>query len=170
MSAERIADVRLERVAVEETFGLRQRVLRPSLTVGEVETPGDRDADTAHVIVRLLGGEVVGTGTVIRQESPWGEAGWRLRWMAVDVDHRRRGVGAHLLAALIEYAGARGGGILWCNARLLAVPFYERAGFVVRGQPWDDREAGSTVAMRREASHSTGQARIVAREQLGFRS
>ncbi|SNQ47315.1 GCN5-related N-acetyltransferase (modular protein) [Frankia canadensis] len=130
MCAEWVADVRLEYVAVEETFALRQRVLRPSLTV--------RD-------------EVVGTGTVIREESPWGEAGWRLRWMATDVDHRRCGVGAQLLASLVMHVGAGGGGILWCNARLPAVPFYERAGFTVRGEPWDDRDAGPSVAMRHEA-------------------
>ncbi|SNQ51936.1 GCN5-related N-acetyltransferase [Frankia canadensis] len=130
-----------------ETFALRQRVLRPSLTVRDVETPRDRDVDTAHVIARLVTGEVVGTGTVIREESPWGEAGWRLRWMAVAPDHRRRGVGARLLAALVEHVGAGGGGTLWCVARLSAVPFYERAGFTIRGEPGDDRDTGPTVVM-----------------------
>lgn len=53
-------DVRFERVAVEETFALRQRVLRPRLTVRDVETAEDREADTAHVIARLRTDEVVG--------------------------------------------------------------------------------------------------------------
>jgi len=156
VGVEWVVGVRLERVAVAETIALRQRVLRPSLTVRDVETARDRDVDTVHVIARLLTGEVVGTGTVIKQESPWGESGWRLRWMAVDAAYRRCRVGARLLAELVEHAGAGGGGILWCNARLPAVPFYERAGFAVRGEPWDDPDAGPTVVMWREASRPKG--------------
>jgi len=47
---------------------------------------------------------------------------------------------------------SRGGGLLWCNARVPAVAFYERAGFEVRGEPWDEPHIGPHVAMLRRVS------------------
>jgi predicted GNAT family N-acyltransferase len=41
----------------------------------------------------------------------------------------------------------RGGGLLWCNARVPAVAFYERAGFNTRGEVWNDPQIGPHIAM-----------------------
>lgn len=42
---------------------------------------------------------------------------------------------------------ARGGGLLWCNARLTAVGFYQRGGFETLGEPWEEPLIGPHVAM-----------------------
>ena len=40
-----------------------------------------------------------------------------------------------------------GGGLLWCNARLAAVGFYERAGMVTTGDVWEEPVIGPHIAM-----------------------
>jgi GNAT superfamily N-acetyltransferase len=145
--------VRVERVPASVTYPLRQQVLRPYQDLADLVLPGDDDPSSAHVAVRDDGGRVVATGTVRREAPPWapgrGDA-WRLRGMATAPGHRGRGVGAAVLAELLDHVAGHGGGLVWCNARLPARRFYERAGFVVRGDEWDDPDIGPHVAMHRD--------------------
>lgn len=69
--------------------------------------------------------------------------------MATADGWRGKGVGAQVLAAALEHVEAAGGGLVWCNARTPAARFYERAGFQVIGEPWDDPEIGPHVRMWR---------------------
>jgi GNAT superfamily N-acetyltransferase len=62
-----------------------------------------------------------------RMDSRWGY----VSNMFVREDFRGRGIGSALLASLIEAADARGYARLILSPTLRAVPFYERAGFVV---------------------------------------
>jgi predicted GNAT family N-acyltransferase len=48
---------------------------------------------------------------------------------------------------VLVYVARQGGGLLWCNARISARSFYERAGFVTRGDVWDDPNLGPHVKM-----------------------
>ena len=52
---------------------------------------------------------------------------------AVAQPHRGTGVGSELLQAVIGQVANAGGRVLWCNARTVALPFYQRHGFVVIG-------------------------------------
>jgi len=140
----------VERVEASRTFALRQQVLRPHQRIADMALPGDDDPDTGH-FAALVDGEVVGTASVRREPPPWPavETAWRLRGMATAPAWRNRGVGAAVLAAVIDHVRSHGGGLLWCNARTPALPFYLRAGFVTRGDPWVEPEIGPHVAMER---------------------
>lgn len=141
--------VRIERVAAEQTFPLRQQVLRPHQRIDQLAPPGDDDPDAAH-LAAIEGDEVIGTASVRRESPPWATdpaRSWRLRGMATSEAHRNGGVGAAVLAAVIDHVGRHGGGLLWCNARTPAVVFYERAGFFTRGDAWVDPDIGPHIAM-----------------------
>jgi GNAT superfamily N-acetyltransferase len=90
-------------------------------------------------------GRVLGVGSVVPEDP-----GWRVRGMATEPAARGRGVGAEILAALIEHARAHGATLIWCNARPAAMSLYERAGFVAVGEPWDDPELGPHQRMELE--------------------
>ncbi len=62
---------------------------------------------------------------------------------------RGEGAGALVLDALVAHVAAHDGGLLWCNARTPVRSFYERAGFVARGEEWVDPEIGPHVVMWR---------------------
>jgi len=140
----------IERVAAEVTWPLRQRVLRPHERLDQLALPGADDPDAAH-FAAVDEEEVVGTASVRPEPPPW-DAGpgrsWRIRGMATAEDHRNRGVGGAVLAAVVDHVARHGGGLLWCNARTPATAFYERAGFTPRGESWIDPEIGPHIAMQ----------------------
>lgn len=126
------------------TAALRQAVLRPGDTL---PLPGD---DEPAFYVGAFDGEIlVGTGNVRPSPPPWApdDPAWRLRGMATAPDRRGEGVGAAVLATLMEHCRAHGGGVFWCNARTPARRFYERAGLQVIGEPWEDPAIGPHVRM-----------------------
>ena len=97
----------------------------------------------------------MGTATVRREAPPWAADApdaWRLRGMATAEGWRGRGIGGRVLAAVVDHVASRGGGLLWCNARVPAAPFYERAGLATRGEPWTDPDIGPHVAMCRSVA------------------
>lgn len=100
-------------------------------TTGGVRA-GDDSSETMHVGIRV-GDEIVSVGTLNRDPSPRNEHTpvWRIRGMATLKEHRSQGHGGHILRFLIEHVAEAGGGLLWGNLRLAAVPFYERNGFLV---------------------------------------
>jgi GNAT superfamily N-acetyltransferase len=67
--------------------------------------------------------------------------------MATAPEWRGTGVGSALLGAVFDHVAAGGGGLLWCNARLAAVGFYERSGMVTRGDVWEEPVIGPHIAM-----------------------
>jgi GNAT superfamily N-acetyltransferase len=67
--------------------------------------------------------------------------------MATAEDKRRQGVGSAMLRAVLDYIEIHGGGRLWCSARTSARSFYERRGFVSRGDVWDEPNLGPHVFM-----------------------
>jgi GNAT superfamily N-acetyltransferase len=150
--------VTIQRVTAARTFPLRQRVLRPHDTVDELSFPDDDHADTAH-FAALDDGDVIGTASVRREHPPWttdpSQTAWRLRGMATADGRRSQGIGAAVLNAVLEHVAGHGGGLVWCNARLRAVAFYERAGFVTRGERWDDPTIGPHIAMQRLVESAT---------------
>ena len=144
-------ELRVEQVAVEETLALRQAVLRPRQPREQLRLPDDDAPGTAH-FAAYADGTVVGTASVRREPAPWApdQPAWRLRGMATAAPLRGTGVGARVLAAAVGHVASAGGGTLWCNARTPARAFYERAGFRVVGDPWDDPEIGPHVQMTTE--------------------
>ena len=69
--------------------------------------------------------------------------------MATDAGVRGAGYGAALLAGCVEEVVGAGGTELWCNARMVAVGFYRRAGFEVVSEEFDVPGIGPHVVMTR---------------------
>jgi len=83
---------------------------------------GDLSPTTRHWAASS-GGVVVGCVSVMRLR------GWALRGMAVSTTRQRQGIGARLLRVVYTEVDAS----MWCNARVQAVPFYTRMGWVEVG-------------------------------------
>lgn len=127
---------RLEAVDAVTVRPLRSEVLRrggpPEASVMAL----DDDPRSRHLAL-WVGGAVVAVGSVVPEPPPWSEGAegaWRIRGMATKEGVRSHGYGTRVLRGLLDYAVAAGGTILWCDARLPAVPFYERLGFRACGE------------------------------------
>ena len=68
--------------------------------------------------------------------------------MATREDLRGQGIGARVLEACVGHVAARGGGLLWCNARMPARRFYERAGFTAWGEEFESLGIAHVVMWR----------------------
>jgi GNAT superfamily N-acetyltransferase len=123
-------------------------VLRPGQPPATALYPGDDGVASAH-FGAFDRGEVVGVASLYAEDREGGPSpGWRLRGMATAPSHRGRGIGRAVLDACIDHASTVGGAELWCNARLVAVEFYRRAGFEIVSDEFDIRGIGPHHVMR----------------------
>lgn len=124
-----------------EIVDLRHRVLRQGLPRHEAIFPGDAIETTLHVVAEQ-NGAIVGCSTIV--QSTWHDVpAWQLRGMAVDEFLRGSGVGRQMLAKVDEIVAVHPfGDRLWCNARQVAISFYERLGWTARSDWFDIPTAG----------------------------
>lgn len=135
-------------VPAEVTYALRAAVLRPD--GGEVVWAGDEDPATFHLAARNAGGDVVGVVRFSPAPCPWwpeARAPWQLRGMATAPALRGSGAGRALVVDGLARVAARGGDLVWCDARTSAAGFYERMGFSVVTEPFDKPGIGPHVGM-----------------------
>lgn len=136
-------------VPAAATIPLRAEVLRPGQAQESLVYPGDDDAATVHLGAFVEDG-VVGIASLYAEDRVGGPAGgWRLRGMATAPSVRGQGAGTALLTAAVDHAAARSGSEVWCNARIVAVGFYRRAGFEVVSEEFDIPGIGAHLVMRR---------------------
>ena len=129
-----------------EVAALRTRVFVEEQGVPPEIEHDDRDASAVHVLSRDASGRVVATGRLLVD----GERATIGR-MAADASVRGRGHGAAVLAELHRQAVLRGVREIELHAQVSAHGFYERAGYTVVGDEYE--EAGiAHVTMRRSLS------------------
>lgn len=129
----------VRRAAFDEILPLRHAVLRPGKPVSA--SVWHRDDDAVH-IGAWQDEALVGCATVFA--DAWDGAdgyqaeptAWRLRGMAVDPSRQGGGIGRAVLAAAIEAARGAGAPLIWANARMTAMAFYESAGFMALGEEY----------------------------------
>lgn len=129
--------LRVEEVPVAVILPLRAAVLRPGQPADAARFDGD---DTAlHLALFAdVGGEHDATRSDVVaclsvRAAPRDGEPRQLRGMAVAQAWQGRGLGGALLLA----AHGRISAPMWCNARLRAVPFYARHGWVVDSAVFD---------------------------------
>lgn len=129
--------MKVELVPVEKLLNLRHKVLRPHRPMSEAHFDGDNDPSSFHVAVLDEKGEAQSIASIVVQEPPvdkmvYQGAGliFRLRGMATAPECQGQGFGRLALLKIISECDVRGGELLWCHARIKAVSFYEKMGFI----------------------------------------
>jgi predicted GNAT family N-acyltransferase len=140
------AAVTVDEVPVDVVLPLRSAVLRGG---GPAAFPGDDDPATVHLAARTPDGAVVGVVRLSPAPCPWRAARspWQLRAMATAPAARGTGAGRGLVDAGLAVVAARGGDLVWCDARETAVGFYERMGFTVVSGPYEKPGIGPHLGM-----------------------
>jgi GNAT superfamily N-acetyltransferase len=119
-------EVGIRQVNASETYALRHAVLWPDKLPAYVALPDD--AAGQHFGALLPDGELV---AVISLFIAGPEA--RFRKFATHPAYQKRGIGSQLLQHAIVAARSAGARQLWCDARLAALPFYQRFGMQAAG-------------------------------------
>ncbi len=146
-------------VTAAQTFLLRAAVLRAGVPLDEVSF-GDENAGGSRHFGAFIDGELVGAGYLspLTEPNDIDEAttagGWQLRGMSVSAAQRGRGIGRAIVQRCIAAAREESAPVLWCNARVRAVPLYQRAGFVGAGETFEIVGIGPHLRMRLDLQES----------------
>ena len=137
-------------VPLEATIPLRLRVLRPGGTEADCHFPSDQVPGGFHVGTFLNAACVaVGSFSPEGHEQFKAHHPYRLRGMASAPEVRGLGAGRILLEHAVDVLAHRGCDLLWCNAREVAIPFYERMGLSGVGPLFDIPGIGPHQVMYR---------------------
>ncbi len=125
---------------------LRARVLRTGRPPETARIEGDAHDQTIHVGAFSDEGRLLGVASLFEIAGDSGAL--QLRAMAVEPDIRKGGVGAAVVRWCEDYAMGRDRN-LWCQARVVALGFYARLGWVAEGDEFDVPLVGPHYVMRR---------------------
>lgn len=142
--------MRIRFIRTVDTYPLRLKVLRPGGTEEDVQWANDRLEGSFHLAAQI-GEHRIAVASFYPEKHP-ALSGWkqfRLRGMATHPDFQGQGAGRKLLLFALEHLKAQHADRLWCNARLVAVPFYEKLGFVIEGDRFDIPGIGPHHLMHR---------------------
>jgi ribosomal protein S18 acetylase RimI-like enzyme len=115
----------------DASVALRSRVLRQPL--GLYPGPEERPAEAKLRHLGAFDGDRL-VGCLMLEDK--GDGRVKMRQVAVDFEHQRRGIGSKLVAFSERVAREAGFREMVLNARDTAVPFYERNGYAKHGEPF----------------------------------
>lgn len=125
--------MRIAELSIEDCIDLRHEVLWPDLPRDESRVPGDE-------VARHFG--IVRDGAVISCLSVFcdGEDRVQIRKFATRQQLQGQGTGTLLLKEVLSKLQQDGVRSVFLDARLTAVPFYLRTGFITEGNPFIRKE------------------------------
>jgi len=118
--------ISIEQITPYLTHRLRRDVMYPGKKIFEMEM--DEDNDGIH-FGAFRDNKLVGVVSLFQTGTDF-----QFRKLAVDPTIQKTGIGSSLLKQITVYAKENSGNRLWCNARLTAIGFYLKAGFIETGK------------------------------------
>ncbi|WP_342647521.1 GNAT family N-acetyltransferase [Mucilaginibacter sp. CSA2-8R] len=118
-----------EQIRPELTWRLRREVLYPAKPLAAMQMPVDADGLHFGAFSNNL---LVGVISLFENGTTY-----QFRKFAVATNHQGQGIGTGLLNYVISFCQQQKGTLLWCNARTTATQFYEKVGFTVSGQSFE---------------------------------
>ena len=134
-------------ISTEETYPIRKEVLRKGIDLPYAFN-GDKEADTFH-LGAFFQERLVGVSSFMKVLNPSivGETQFQLRGMATLAEFQKKGVGKALLTKAFMLLYEKEIDVLWCNARVEAVPFYQKQGFRCIGSLFQIKSIGPHFVM-----------------------
>ncbi|MBL4584852.1 MAG: GNAT family N-acetyltransferase [Pseudomonadales bacterium] len=133
----------IKRITTQDTYALRQRILRPHQSLDHCQYPGDLDSTTVHYGV-INAQAIVGILSLYRvnHEEIDIPQSWQLRAMATCESARGKGYGIKLIEKAESYIKSGYthcilGQCIWANARTSALGFYQKLGYLSVGPEFD---------------------------------
>jgi GNAT superfamily N-acetyltransferase len=111
----------IEQITPQLTWRLRRQVLYPQSKLLDMEM--EEDLQGVH-FGAFTDNQLIGVVSLFANEDSY-----QFRKLAIDASYQHKGYGTILLDYITAYSATNNGTILWCNARLSAIPFYLKHGF-----------------------------------------
>lgn len=138
----------IKEITAQETFIIRQSILRQGKPIEACAFEGDNLKTTHHFglfensnltgIISLF----VKTNSIFAQNSQI-----QIRGMAIVEAYQKKGFGEALVKHCEDYCDSNQFDLIWLNARARAVGFYNKMGYEINGNPFDIPEIGEHYLM-----------------------
>jgi ribosomal protein S18 acetylase RimI-like enzyme len=140
----------LKKITSQQTFAVRQPVLRPGKGIESCIFDGDDLPTTVHFGI-YDAETLLGVISVFKASSPYflETAQFQIRGMAILESQQKKGLGEKLVLEAEAYSAQNGGERIWFNAREVAVGFYKKMGYTVIGDVFNITDVGPHYVMHK---------------------
>jgi len=138
----------IKKVKASNIRKIRHRNLRQGKPYSTTSYKRDEENNTFHLAC-ILNKELISCATFYPENNKLfpNQKAYKLRGMATDDKYRKRGIGKKIMLRAFEEIKKKGGTLLWCNARLVAVDFYKKLGLKIIGEQFYIPEIGQHYLM-----------------------
>jgi len=138
--------IEIKFIFTEETYKIRKEILRRGIPLTE-KNDDDFDETTFH-LGAFIDGRLVSVATFMQNDHHYFDGfQYRLRGMATLDEYQGKGLGKGLILKAEEVLKEKNVDVLWCNARVVAIDFYKKAGFKIKGSKFDIEFIGDHYEM-----------------------
>ena len=134
----KIKMISIKKITAAEALPIRHQILRKGERIEKCMYPGDDFESTFHF--GLFEEEVLsGIISVFETKNNifTDEKQFQIRGMAVLENNRKKGFGVILVCHVEAYLKKENQYTIWFNARIVAIGFYEKLGYVKIGEPFE---------------------------------
>lgn len=126
-------------ISTEDTFKVRNEVLRPGRPISECFFTGDNSEGTFHLGI-FNDNKIIGVASFMKNSNPFFDLKnqYQLRGMAVLSQYKGQGVGTLLLKeGELKIKIKNSEPFLWFNARVTAIDFYKKHEYQTIGKKFE---------------------------------
>ncbi len=140
--------VNIKEIATSDTYLVRHPVLRAGKPFESCYFDGD-DLEATHHFGLYLNSELVGILSLFEKNNPVfvAQKQYQIRGMAVLQQQQKAGFGKSLINHSEEFAISQNISLIWFNARVEAVGFYEKMGYQKKGVTFEIPNVGPHIVM-----------------------
>ena len=136
----------IKEISAEQTFPIRKEVLRKNIALPH-EFDGDFDNNSIH-LGAFKNDILIGVSSFMKNSNTLFKGNqYQLRGMATLKEYQGLGVGKSMVLKIEELLTIIGIDLVWCNARIVAVGFYEKLGYQTIGDPFEVEYIGIHYVM-----------------------
>jgi len=130
-------------IPYQDTFAVRHPVLREGKPIESCFFVGDDLKTTKHFGL-LVAKKIVGVVSIYKHKNSNfnSDNPYQIRGMAVLQKHQKKGFGELLVRHCEKYVLEQKGDLIWFNARLVALGFYEKLNYVKWGDSFLIEDVG----------------------------
>ena len=138
----------IKKITAKETYSVRLPVLRKGKPIESCRFEGD-DLETTRHFGLYLSQELVGIVSLFKKINPsfTEKNQYQIRGMAVLENHRKKDFGKALIVYCEEECSNQEVDLIWFNARVEAIGFYEKMGYLKKGIPFEIPDVGEHIVM-----------------------
>ncbi|RED50081.1 GNAT family N-acetyltransferase [Seonamhaeicola aphaedonensis] len=133
----------IQQITTKETYTVRHPILRSGKPISSCNFEGD-DLETTHHFGLFINSKLVGVATFMKNnlELLHFNNQYQLRGMAILNEFQGKKLGNYLVKYGEDFLKNERIEVIWCNAREIAVNFYQRNGFYIIGNAFIIPEIG----------------------------